>query len=125
VMRMEDLDAERSKDIYANAALEDLHWLGLRWRRVRTRAAPCRTSKAGGAIPILSPGACCSSAAFFFPCRCTRKDPRKRVGVLRRMQLCTRGPVPKAAASGAAGCRAALARRLPARAVARAATSGP
>jgi len=30
-MRMEDLDPDRSKAIYAEAALEDLRWLGIRW----------------------------------------------------------------------------------------------
>src|SRR6516164_9486423 len=32
VMRMEDLDTERSKKVYADAALEDLRWLGIRWQ---------------------------------------------------------------------------------------------
>jgi glutamyl-tRNA synthetase len=32
VMRMEDLDPDRSRAEYAEAALEDLHWLGIRWQ---------------------------------------------------------------------------------------------
>ena len=32
VMRMEDLDAERSRAVYAEAAIEDLRWLGIRWQ---------------------------------------------------------------------------------------------
>src|SRR5579871_5143709 len=31
VMRMEDLDPDRSRGIYADAALEDLRWLGIDW----------------------------------------------------------------------------------------------
>src|ERR1035438_8123056 len=31
-MRMEDLDAERSRRAYAEAALEDLRWLGICWQ---------------------------------------------------------------------------------------------
>ena len=30
VMRMEDLDPERSRQAYAEAAIEDLRWLGIR-----------------------------------------------------------------------------------------------
>jgi glutamyl-tRNA synthetase len=40
VMRMEDLDAERSKQIYADAALEDLRWLGIRWQEGPDRGGP-------------------------------------------------------------------------------------
>ena len=32
VMRMDDLDQERSKPQYAEAAVEDLRWLGIRWQ---------------------------------------------------------------------------------------------
>src|SRR5208282_3326919 len=32
VMRMEDLDAERSRAVYADEAYEDLRWLGLDWQ---------------------------------------------------------------------------------------------
>ena len=31
VLRMEDLDADRCRSEFVEAALEDLHWLGLRW----------------------------------------------------------------------------------------------
>ena len=32
VMRMEDLDPDRSRPAYADAAIEDLRWLGIRWQ---------------------------------------------------------------------------------------------
>jgi glutamyl/glutaminyl-tRNA synthetase len=31
VLRMDDLDPDRSRKIYADAAMEDLRWLGIRW----------------------------------------------------------------------------------------------
>ena len=32
IFRMEDLDPDRSRQVYAEAALEDLRWLGIRWQ---------------------------------------------------------------------------------------------
>src|SRR5271157_4853974 len=32
IMRMEDLDPDRCRSIYAEAAYEDLRWLGIRWQ---------------------------------------------------------------------------------------------
>ena len=32
VMRMEDLDPDRCRPVYADAALDDLRWLGIRWQ---------------------------------------------------------------------------------------------
>jgi len=75
VMRMEDLDPDRSRSIYAEAALEDLHWLGIRWQE---------GPDVGGAF---GPYAQCERRStyldawrkllrggFLFPCRCSRKD---------------------------------------------------
>lgn len=31
ILRIEDIDEQRSKDVYAKALMEDLHWLGLTW----------------------------------------------------------------------------------------------
>ena len=75
VMRMEDLDPDRSRPHYAEAALEDLRWLGIDWqegpevggpyapyaqsRRREFYLAAWRTLLRGGHI---------------YPCRCSRKD---------------------------------------------------
>jgi glutamyl/glutaminyl-tRNA synthetase len=75
VMRMEDLDPDRSRDEYAKAALEDLHWLGMNWdegpdiggpyapyaqsQRRETYVAAWRKLLQGG---------------FIYACRCSRKD---------------------------------------------------
>src|SRR5271157_1339324 len=40
VMRMEDLDPDRSRPIYADAALEDLRWLGIRWQEGPDKGGP-------------------------------------------------------------------------------------
>jgi len=40
VMRMEDLDQERSKPIFAEAALDDLRWLGIRWNEGPDKGGP-------------------------------------------------------------------------------------
>lgn len=40
VMRMEDLDTARSKSAYADAAYEDLRWLGIRWQEGPDKGGP-------------------------------------------------------------------------------------
>src|ERR1700730_9433529 len=40
VMRMEDLDPDRSRSIYADAAYEDLRWLGIRWHEAPDKGGP-------------------------------------------------------------------------------------
>jgi len=80
VMRMEDLDAERSRIEFADAAIEDLHWLGIRWQEGPGSDSP----DPGGPY---APYAQSSRRAFYldawrkllrggflFPCRCSRKD---------------------------------------------------
>jgi glutamyl-tRNA synthetase len=75
VMRMEDLDPDRSRREYADAAYEDLRWLGIDWDegpdvggpyapyvqslRHESYLAAWRTLLEGG---------------FIYPCRCSRKD---------------------------------------------------
>jgi glutamyl-tRNA synthetase len=75
VMRMEDLDAERSRAVYADAALEDLRWLGIDWHEgpdVGGPFAPYTQSERGefyrSAWRRLFAG------GFIYPCRCSRKD---------------------------------------------------
>jgi len=74
-MRMEDLDPDRSRREYADAACEDLRWLGIDWDegpdvggpfgpylqslRHESYVAEWRRLREGG---------------FVYPCRCSRKD---------------------------------------------------
>ncbi|HEV2325332.1 MAG TPA: tRNA glutamyl-Q(34) synthetase GluQRS [Terracidiphilus sp.] len=75
VMRMEDLDPDRSRAAYADAALEDLCWLGLRWQEgpdVGGPFAPYEQSRRRAVYldlwrKLLERGC-------IYPCRCSRKD---------------------------------------------------
>lgn len=47
VLRMEDIDPDRSRPEYADAIIRDLRWLGLDWDEARTRRTrQDRTSRA-------------------------------------------------------------------------------
>lgn len=75
IMRMEDLDAERSKNIYADAALEDLRWLGIRWLEgpdVGGPHAPYVQSKRRALY--IEGWRRLFKRGCLFPCRCSRKD---------------------------------------------------
>jgi glutamyl-tRNA synthetase len=75
VMRMEDLDAERSRSVYADAAYEDLHWLRLNWQEgpdVGGPFAPYEQSRRGDFY--LAAWRRLFAGGFIYPCRCSRKD---------------------------------------------------
>lgn len=64
LLRIEDLDKERSRSAFATAIFEDLAWLGLTWEEpVLNQSA--RSSAYGEALTRLEP--------FTYPCFCTRK----------------------------------------------------
>ena len=75
ILRMEDLDPDRSRQLYADAAMEDLRWLGIRWQEGPDRGGPHapyvqskrRASYLAAWRRLLRGG-------FLFPCRCSRKD---------------------------------------------------
>jgi glutamyl/glutaminyl-tRNA synthetase len=79
VLRMEDLDAERSRNAYAQAAIEDLRWLRIDWQE-----GPDKEGTGGGPFApyVQSQRSALYRAAwrtlvergFLFPCRCSRKD---------------------------------------------------
>jgi glutamyl/glutaminyl-tRNA synthetase len=75
VMRMEDLDPQRSRPAFAQAAMEDLHWLGIRWQEGPDVGGP------------YGPYAQSQRREFYmeawrrllrlgrlYPCRCSRRD---------------------------------------------------
>lgn len=75
VMRMEDLDPDRSKPEYADAALEDLRWLGMDWDEgpdVGGPFAPYAQSARGDVY--LSAWKRLREAGRIYPCLCSRKD---------------------------------------------------
>lgn len=84
VMRMDDLDQERSRGEFAEAAIEDLRWLGIRWTEGPDK--PDKSGKSGNGGPY---GPYLQSKrhnlyelafrklqrrGFLYPCRCSRKE---------------------------------------------------
>ncbi len=81
VMRMEDLDPERSKAIYADAAIDDLRWLGIRWLEgpdVGGPFAPYVQSKRRAWY--LAAWRRLLRRGHLYPCRCSRKDLESALG---------------------------------------------
>ncbi len=80
-MRMEDLDPDRSRGIYADAALEDLRWLGIRWHEGPDRGGPfgpyVQSKRHNVYVEIWRR---LLNGGFLFPCKCSRKDLQAAVG---------------------------------------------
>jgi len=82
-MRMDDLDPDRSRGEFADAAVEDLRWLGIRWQEGPGATGQDRPGNGGGYGPYLqskrhslyeSAWRTLLRRGFLFPCRCTRKE---------------------------------------------------
>jgi glutamyl-tRNA synthetase len=79
-MRMEDLDPDRSRAVYAEAALEDLRWLGIRWHEGPDLGgmdqggpyAPYAQSERR--LIYLAAWRKLLLGGFIYPCRCSRRD---------------------------------------------------
>lgn len=75
VMRMEDLDAQRSRPEYAEAAIEDLRWLGISWDEgpdVGGRFGPYVQSQRR---PLyMDAWRLLLRLGKIYPCSCSRKD---------------------------------------------------
>jgi len=81
VMRMEDLDPDRSKAIYAEAALEDLRWLGIRWFEGPDKGGPFAPYVQSKRRPIyLAAWRRLLRRGYLYPCRCSRRDLASAVG---------------------------------------------
>jgi glutamyl-tRNA synthetase len=75
VMRMEDLDPDRSRAEYADAALEDLRWLGIHWHEGPLLCGPYAPYQQSLRRAIyLDAWRKLLRGGFLFPCRCSRKD---------------------------------------------------
>ena len=75
VLRMEDLDPERSRAEYAEAALDDLRWLGIRWQEGPDLGGPSAPYAQSGRRAIyLAAWRKLLRGGFIYPCRCSRKD---------------------------------------------------
>jgi glutamyl-tRNA synthetase len=74
-MRMEDLDPERSRAEFAEAALEDLRWLGIRWQEGPDVGGPCAPYEQSARRAVYLDAWCkLLRGGFLFPCHCSRKD---------------------------------------------------
>jgi glutamyl-tRNA synthetase len=113
LLRLEDLDTERSTQRYVDATLRDLEWLGLDWdgppRRQSLDLAPIRE-----VARLLVERGCA------YPCVCTRADLRAAVNApqegsseLRYSGRCRSGIAEPNTAEAAAGLGAALRYRVP------------
>ncbi len=81
ILRLEDIDPQRSRPVYADAMLEDLRWLGLDWDEgpdVGGPAGSYRQSQRGAlyaaAVQRLE------AAGLVYPCFCTRRELRQLAG---------------------------------------------
>jgi glutamyl/glutaminyl-tRNA synthetase len=81
VMRMEDLDPERSKSSYAEAAYEDLRWLGIRWQEGPDKGGPYAPYVQSRRRSIyLAAWRRLLRRGYIYPCRCSRKDLESSLG---------------------------------------------
>jgi len=81
VMRMEDLDPERSRAAYADAAMEDLRWLGIRWHEGPDKGGPFAPYQQSRRVAVyLAAWRRLLRRGYLFPCRCSRKDLEAALG---------------------------------------------
>ena len=75
VMRMEDLDPDRSRAVYAGAAMEDLRWLGIHWHEGPDIGGPFAPYAQSQRHAIyLAKWRSLLDRGCIYPCRCSRKD---------------------------------------------------
>ena len=81
VMRMEDLDPDRSRAQYAEAAYDDLRWLGIRWQEGPDRGGPFGPYVQSKRHDLyLEVWRKLHRGGFLFPCRCSRRDLESALG---------------------------------------------
>jgi glutamyl/glutaminyl-tRNA synthetase len=75
VMRMEDLDPDRCRASYAEAAVEDLRWLGIRWQEGPDKGGPFAPYLQSRRLGVyLDAWRRLVKNGYLYPCRCSRKD---------------------------------------------------
>jgi glutamyl/glutaminyl-tRNA synthetase len=80
VMRMEDLDLDRCRSFYAEAAIADLRWLGIRWQEGPDLDKPGNEGPYAPYAQSLRRAFYLDAwrklweRGFLYPCRCSRKD---------------------------------------------------
>jgi glutamyl-tRNA synthetase len=72
---MEDLDSDRSRAEYIDAALDDLRWLGVDWDEGPDVGGPFGPYGQSARQPVyLAAWQRLYEGGFIYPCRCSRKD---------------------------------------------------
>jgi len=75
VLRSDDIDSVRANMAFADAMLEDLRWLGLRWQEGPDCGGPFGPYEQSRRRPFYQAAfAQLQAAGWLYPCRCTRKD---------------------------------------------------
>ncbi len=75
ILRMEDLDPDRSRPEFARAALEDLRWLGLHWDEGPDIGGPFKPYAQSKRHKVyLAVWRKLLQGGYIYPCRCSRKD---------------------------------------------------
>ena len=75
VFRNEDLDPQRSKTEFAQAMIEDLRWLGIRWQEGPDVGGPFAPyAQSARRTLYLETWRRLRDGGFIYPCTCSRKD---------------------------------------------------
>ena len=75
IFRNEDLDPQRSKAAFAQAMIEDLQWLGIRWHEGPDLGGPFAPYAQSQRRELyLETWRQLRDAGFIYPCTCSRKD---------------------------------------------------
>ena len=75
VLRNEDLDPVRSRAEFADAMLEDLRWLGIRWQEGPDVGGPFAPYSQSARRPVyLEAWSSLAAAGLIYPCACSRRD---------------------------------------------------
>lgn len=81
VLRMEDIDPERSRAAYAEAIIRDLHWLGLDWEEGPDVSGPFGPYVQSACMDLYAEAlARLAAGGHSYPCYCTRKELRTLAG---------------------------------------------
>ena len=91
VLRSDDIDAVRAKMAFAEAMLEDLRWLGLRWQEGPDCGGPFGPYEQSRRRPLYQAAfEQLQAGGWLYPCRCTRKDV---LSALQAPHLTDEGPI--------------------------------
>jgi len=75
IYRNDDLDADRCKPLFSQAAIEDLHWLGIRWHEGPDVGGSCAPySQSQRHIFYLNAFEKLRASGAIYPCSCSRRE---------------------------------------------------